>query len=84
MILYYAYRQEPGITLRVFTQQLIETDARCRDRQPNIGQSSGNLVEELGEELRDPKRIGNPQEDQQSQLTWTVRWPQRLNQPTHS
>jgi hypothetical protein len=28
-------------------------------------------VEELGERLRDPKRTGTPQEDQQRQLIWT-------------
>jgi hypothetical protein len=28
-----------------------------------------NLTEELGEELRDPKRTGTPQKDKESQLT---------------
>jgi len=28
-------------------------------------------VEEVRERLRDPKKIGSPQEDQQSQLIWT-------------
>lgn len=36
-------------------------------------------MEESGEELRDSKMIGTPQEDQQSQLTWTVGGFQRLN-----
>ena len=40
---------------------------------------SGSLVEELGEGLRDPDGIGTPQEDQQSQPTWTLGGSQRLN-----
>jgi hypothetical protein len=44
---------------------------RFRDPQPNIRQSLGSLVEQLGEELRDPEGIGTPQEDQQSEQTWT-------------
>jgi len=32
---------------------------------------SWSLMEELGEELRDPEEIETPQENQQSQLTWT-------------
>ena len=35
-------------------------------------------MEELRERLRDTERIGTPQE-QQSQLTWTIRSSQRLN-----
>jgi hypothetical protein len=31
-----------------------------------------SLTEELGERLRDPKRTGTPQEDQQTKLTWTT------------
>jgi hypothetical protein len=36
-------------------------------------------MEELGERLRDPKRIGTLQEDQQRKLTWTLGSSQRLN-----
>ena len=36
-------------------------------------------MEELGEGLRGLKGIGTPQEDQKSQLTWTLRGSQRLN-----
>ena len=39
----------------------------------------GNLMEELGEGLRDLEWIGTPQEDQQNQLTWTFVGSQRLN-----
>jgi hypothetical protein len=46
---------------------------------PNIRWSSGSLMEELGEGLRDLKRTGTPQEDQQSQLSWTFGGSQRLN-----
>jgi hypothetical protein len=52
-------------------------------RHPDIRWSSGNLTKELGEGLTDPKRIGTPQEDKQSQLIWTLGGSQRLNhQPT--
>ena len=36
-------------------------------------------MEEMGEGLKDSKRTGTPQEDQQSQLTWTLGGSQRLN-----
>ena len=36
-------------------------------------------MEESGEGLRDPKEKETPQEDQQSQLTWTLGGSQRLN-----
>jgi hypothetical protein len=36
-------------------------------------------MEELGEGLRDPKRTGTLQEDQQCQLTWTIGGSQSLN-----
>ena len=45
---------------------------RCRYEQPNIGWTLGTLMEELGEGLKALKGIGTPQEDQQSQLTWTL------------
>ena len=44
-----------------------------------IGLSSENLIEELEEGLKAPKGMGTPQEDQQSQLTWTLRGSQSLN-----
>ena len=51
---------------------------RCRDPQPNIRWSSGSLSEELGKGLRD-RKMRTPQEDKQSQLTWTLGGLQRLN-----
>ena len=51
---------------------------RCRDPQPNIRWSSRSLVEEFGEGLRE-QRTETPQEDQQSQLPWTLEGFQRMN-----
>jgi hypothetical protein len=48
---------------------LIETDVVETDPQPNIRWSSGSLVEEFAEALRDMKMIYIPQEDQQNQIT---------------
>jgi hypothetical protein len=45
---------------------------RYRHPQPNSGWSLGTLMEELGEGLRAMKGIETLQEDQQSQLTWTL------------
>jgi hypothetical protein len=36
-------------------------------------------VKELEEGLKDWKTTGTSQEDQQSKLTWTIGWSQRLN-----
>ena len=52
---------------------------RCRDSNPNIRWSLGNLTEELGEGLSGTKRTGTLQEDQESQLTWTLGGSQRVN-----
>jgi hypothetical protein len=52
---------------------------RCKDSYPNIRWSSGSHMEELREGLRNPKRKGILQEDQQSQLTWTLGSSQRTN-----
>jgi hypothetical protein len=41
----------------------------------------GECMEELGEELKALKGMGNPQEDQQSWLTWTPESSQRLEVP---
>jgi hypothetical protein len=41
---------------------------RYRLPQPNIRWSPGSLMAEFEEGLRDLKRTGTPQEDQQSQL----------------
>jgi hypothetical protein len=38
-----------------------------------------DIMEELGEGLRDLKRTGTSQENQQRQLTWTLGDSQRLN-----
>ena len=40
---------------------------RCRDPQPNIRQSPGSLVEELGIEVIKSEVLRAPQEDPQSQ-----------------
>jgi hypothetical protein len=60
------------------TQQLSEINAETHSQ--TLDKSLGNLVEELGEGLRDLKEIGTSQEDQQNQLMWTVGASQRLNQ----
>ena len=52
---------------------------RDAEMQPNIRWSLGSLIKELGKGLRDPKRTGTPQEDQQSKLTWTLGGSQRMN-----
>jgi hypothetical protein len=79
MIFCYVCWQEPGITV-LWVAPLAANGKRCRDPQPNIRWSSGSLVEELGEGLRDPMRTLTPQESQQSQLPWTLEGSQRLNQ----
>ena len=73
-------RQPDRILASLSSERLhpAEDGNRCRDPQPNIRWCS-SLVEELREGLRDLKRTGTPQEDQQSQLTWTLRGSQRLN-----
>jgi len=43
-----------------------------RRPQPNMRLGSGSLVKELEEGLRDPEGIGTPQEDQKSQVNWTL------------
>jgi hypothetical protein len=43
---------------------------RCRDLQLNIRQSSGSLVEESGEGLREPERSRASHTDLQNQLIW--------------
>ena len=45
---------------------------RCRDPLPDTGWSLGTLKKELVEGLMNLKGIGTLQEDQQSQLTWTL------------
>jgi len=45
---------------------------RCRHPQPNSGWSSGTLMEEQEEGLWALKGMGTPQEEQQSQLTWSL------------
>ena len=52
---------------------------RCRDSNPNIKWNFRSLSEELGERLRDLKKTGTPQEDQESQLVWILGGSQRLN-----
>jgi hypothetical protein len=63
MILYCASSQEPP--LRGSTQQL----KQMQRLTANIGWSSGTLMEELREGMRDLEKIVTPQEDQQSQIT---------------
>jgi hypothetical protein len=52
---------------------------RCRDQQQNLRWSLGSLKEELWEGLRDTKRTGSPEEDQQGQVTSTLGSSQRQN-----
>lgn len=52
---------------------LTETDAETQSQTINIA------IEELGEGLKSSKGIGTLQEDQESQLTWTLRGSQRIN-----
>ena len=47
----------------------METDAELTAK---LRMSLESLVEDWEEELRDPEGIGTPQEDLQSQLTWTI------------
>jgi hypothetical protein len=47
-----------------------------------IKRSLGSLVEVLGEGLQYLKGIGLAQEDQQSQLTWTLKDSERLSHQT--
>lgn len=61
---------------------MIETDVVETDPQPNIRWSSGSLVEEFAEALRDMKMIYTPQEDQQNQITWILGGAKRLEPPT--
>lgn len=58
MILCYAYY---GCPLRDLIQQLTEAD--LESPQPNSGWSLWTLMEELGQELRTPEKMGTPQED---------------------
>ena len=55
-------------------QQLIETEADTA----NVGLRSETPMEELGEGLKELKRMAISQEDQQCQLTWTPGSSQRL------
>jgi hypothetical protein len=48
---------------------LMETDVESL--LSNIGQGSGNLVEQWGTEFREPERSRTPQEVLQRQLNWT-------------
>ena len=45
---------------------------RFRHPQPNSAWSLGMFMEEEKEELQTSKETQTPQEDQQSQLTWTL------------
>ena len=42
----------------------------------------GSLIEDLGVGLRDPEGVVTLQEDQQSQLTWTLAWRLSESEPT--
>ena len=53
---------------------------RCRNSLPNSAQSLGTLMEEQEEGWQALNGMGTLQEDEQNQLTWTLRaslvWPQ--------
>jgi hypothetical protein len=51
---------------------LLSSWLRQTQTPTNSGWSLGTLKEEYEEGLWVPKAIGTPQEDQQSQLTWTL------------
>jgi hypothetical protein len=70
-------RDKHNCPLRGFIQQQMETDAETP--QPNISYSVGSLVQEWGAEFSKLERLRMPQEDPQSQLTWTYGGSQRLN-----
>ena len=78
MILCYACRQKISISV-LWEAPPADNGIRYREPQPNIRWSSGDLSEESGEGLWDPKRTGTPQEDQQYQLVWILEGFQRLN-----
>jgi len=78
MIFCYACRQKPRITV-LWEFYLADNGNRCRDPQPNIRRSLGSLVKELREGLRVLKKTGTLQEDQQTQLTWTLGVSHRLS-----
>lgn len=67
MILCYACSKEPSMS----SERLYPTanGNRYRDTRPKIRWSSGILVEEVWEGLRDLKSVGTPQKGQQSQHT---------------
>jgi hypothetical protein len=61
---------------KLFPERLHPADSEgCRDPYANIGWRLGTLMEEL----RTPKGIRIPWEDQQNQLTWTLGSSQKLN-----
>jgi hypothetical protein len=51
-----------------------------KESHPNIRWSPG-VYGRVGERLKDLKRIGTPEENQQNQLAWILRDSQRLDQP---
>ena len=83
MIASYAWREVPNIT--VFWEDLPSSWPKQIQRHTaNIRWSSKSLVENLGEQLRNLEQIGTPQEDQQSQLTWTLGGLQKLSHQSKS
>jgi hypothetical protein len=89
MILFlWCLQAEPSIT--VLWEAPLNSWGKERKRPTDknyVRWSSGSPVGKLGEGLRDPKRTGTPQEDQQSELTWTPRSPRdgttNLGPPEH-
>jgi hypothetical protein len=71
MIFCYACRQEPSITDLCPGSQRNEMQRLINKHKMELG----SLREKLGERWRDLKRTGTPQEDLQSQLTWTLGAP---------
>lgn len=63
--------------LRGSTQQLTEADAETH--RQTLNEAWGLLWKELGEGLKTLKGVETPQEDQPSQLTWTLGGSQRLS-----
>jgi hypothetical protein len=77
-MLWWAYRQAPSMAALQEAQQAADWD-RCRYLHPTTVLKSGTFVLELGKSWKKLRRRTTPQEDQQSQLTWTSGSSQRLS-----
>lgn len=83
MLLCYVYRQGPSVNV---LWEALPSSQWKELRHPllNIRWSAMSLMEELRKGLMNLKKTGYPQEDQQSQLTWTLAGHKRLNYQPNS